>query len=687
MNATAAVLNPTAESLAESAAAKRVLFFSTLSFTLMFAVWLMFGVLGVKIQEEFNLTKTEFYWLTAIAILNGSIWRLPFGIAAERFGGKRVTVFLMLWGAVGCGLVSFANTYTQLMIYAFMLGIVGNSFTVGIAWNSAWFSKERQGVALGTYGAGNVGASVTKLIGPMLMALLPAGGVLGGWIPGGWRFVPLLYAVLLVILAGIVWRFACPVDRTPGQGRTIREMLKPIGQLRVWCFGLYYVVVFGAYVALSLVLPNYYKVNFGVDLQTGALLAALFVFPASLLRPLGGWLSDKFGAGRVTYGVFAGMLLATLPLALPKSALGFTMDIKLFTALVVLIGVGMGIGKASAYKFIAELYPRDVGATGGLMGMLGALGGFFLPLLGGYVEQLTGAPNSIFFLILLLIASSFLWLHLVVSGREWMVSEHALPMATGLTFFIALWGVMGLVSDTFPGPITTTKICVHFLRANFWGDSAQLGIPQLLLYSLSRGLLGFGLAALVAVPFGFLLGMSRFAGRALHPFIAFCRQISPLAWYPVALVLFSAPAESNSNSLASNLALLFVVFLCALWPVAIQTAEGVRAVGGGYVEFGRMLGYGHWRLFWNVYWPAAMPRILGGLKTGLGYAWMVIVAAEMLSGQDGIGRFCWNQYRAGAIAHSLLAIALVGVTGLLLNAAMSLLERRISAHTEPVLIS
>jgi MFS transporter, NNP family, nitrate/nitrite transporter len=667
------------EPLDESAAAKRVLFFSTLSFTLMFAVWLMFGVLGIKIQEEFNLTKNQFYWLTAIAILNGSIWRLPFGIVAERYGGKLVTVLLMLWGALGCVLVAFATTYTQLMVYAFMLGIVGNSFTVGIAWNSAWFSKERQGVAMGTFGAGNVGASITKLIGPAMIAFVPAGGALGGWIPGGWRFVPMLYAVLLVIMAVVLWYCTPRVDRKPGQGRAIREMLKPIGQLRVWCFGLYYVVVFGAYVALSLVLPNYYKVNYGLDLQYGALLAALFVFPASLLRPLGGWLSDKFGAGRITYGVFVGMLLVTLPLALPNKALGIDIGVGLFTTLVVLIGVGMGIGKASAYKFIAELYPRDVGATGGLMGMLGALGGFFLPLMGGYVEQLTGAPNALFFIILLLIASSFLWLHLVVSGREWLVSDHAIPMATGLAFFLVLWGMVGFGSDTLPGPLTTAQLCVKFVREHFWGDSHQLGIPQLLLYSLSRGLLGFGLAALVAIPFGFLLGVSRFANSALNPIIAFCRQISPLAWYPVALVLFSTPAHAEADTTGSNLALLFVVFLCALWPVVVQTAEGIRNVNNGFVEYGRMLGYSAWKMFWNVYWPAAMPRVIVGLKSGLGYAWMVIIAAEMLSGQDGIGLFCWNQYRAGAIAHSLFAIALVGATGVLLNVLMTLLERRVAS--------
>ena len=155
----------------------RVLTLSTVAFTLLFAVWLMFGVLGVPIKEEFHLDTVQFSWLTAIAVLSGSIWRLPLGIWTDRVGGRRLMTLLLLATAVPTLLVAHATTFTQLMVCAFCFGIAGNSFSVGIAWNAAWADRERQGFALGIFGAGNVGASITKLIGPALIALVPAGGI------------------------------------------------------------------------------------------------------------------------------------------------------------------------------------------------------------------------------------------------------------------------------------------------------------------------------------------------------------------------------------------------------------------------------------------------------------------------------------------------------------------------------
>ena len=147
----------------------RVLVLSTIGFTLMFAVWLMFGVLGIPIREEFGLSDVELSWLTATAILNGALWRLPAGILADRYGGRRVFVVMLLATAVPTFLVSQADSFTMLLVFAFFAGFAGNSFSVGIAWNSAWFPRDRQGFALGVFGAGNVGASVTKLVGPALI--------------------------------------------------------------------------------------------------------------------------------------------------------------------------------------------------------------------------------------------------------------------------------------------------------------------------------------------------------------------------------------------------------------------------------------------------------------------------------------------------------------------------------------
>jgi NNP family nitrate/nitrite transporter-like MFS transporter len=249
-----------------------------------------------------------------------------------------------------------------------------------------------------------------------LIALVPAGGLLGGVVPGGWRFVPVLYSALLVAMALLVWTLSPTPERKPGSGRGVRAMLAPLSEVRVWRFGLYYVVVFGAYVALSLWLPNYYTTVYGLSLRDASLLTALFIFPASLLRPLGGYLSDRFGARPVTYAVFILMLLACVPLALPRT--GAPLDVTAFFWCIEMLSIGMGIGKASVYKYIPEYFSKDVGAVGGLVGTLGALGGFVLPLSFGYLGEATARPESCFWVMAGLIAFCLAWLHLVVTDLK-----------------------------------------------------------------------------------------------------------------------------------------------------------------------------------------------------------------------------------------------------------------------------
>lgn len=402
----------------------RVLVLATLAFTLMFAVWLMFGVLGIPIRKEFGLTDVQLAWITAVAVLNGSIWRLPAGILADRRGGRAIMVAMLAFTAVPAFFISRVESYQMLLALAFLVGFAGNSFSVGISWVSAWWPRHLQGTALGVFGAGNVGASVTKLIGPTLIALVPAAGLLGGFIPGGWRFVPFLYAVLLLIMATATWFIAPSHDHKPGQGRSLGSMLLPLKQVRVWRFSLYYAVVFGAYVALAAWLPKYYVDVYDLELRDAALLTALFIFPASLLRPVGGWLSDTFGARKVMYGTFTTMLIATGILMMPygyiviqgadgseTSFLPWSVGVVLFTVLVFIVGCAMGIGKAAVYKHIPEYFPHDVGAVGGLVGSIGALGGFFLPPLFAYATDWTGAPQSTFGVLFLLTLSAAIWMH------------------------------------------------------------------------------------------------------------------------------------------------------------------------------------------------------------------------------------------------------------------------------------
>ncbi|MGA8045122.1 MAG: MFS transporter [Dermatophilaceae bacterium] len=408
--------------------ANRVLAMSTIAFTLMFAVWLMFGVLGVPIQQEFGLTDPQLAWISAVAVLNGSMWRLPAGMLTDRIGGRIVTISMLLLTAIPCFFLTQVGSYGALLVLAFLVGFAGNLFSVGIAWNSAWTPRERQGFALGLFGAGNVGASVTKLLVVLFPGLVVGGGAtVAGFFPSGWRVFPAIYTIALVTVAVITLLVVPRKDKMGGSGKPLGEMLAPLKLLRVWRFSMYYVVVFGAYVALSAWMPKYYVDNFDVELRTAALLTALFIFPASLLRPVGGIFSDRFGARRVMYWTFGVMLLTTGILMMPNGFitvvqpdgstsehLAYTMGLAPFTLLLFILGCAMGVGKAAVYKHIPEYFPDNVGSVGGLVGMLGGLGGFFLPPLFAYTKVWTAFPTSTFFVLFILTAACAAWMHWTV---------------------------------------------------------------------------------------------------------------------------------------------------------------------------------------------------------------------------------------------------------------------------------
>jgi len=392
---------------------RRVLWLSTIAFTLLFNVWLMLGVLGISVRRDLGLDDSQLEWLIAAAILSGAILRLNFGIWADRYGGRRVMGLLLLGCAIPTYLFGQATTYTQLLACAILYGIAGNSFSAGVSWNSAWFPQQLKGRALGIFGSGNVGAAGTKLLivlVPGVLTAVPVAGYLFGLVPGGWRFVPTVYAGLLILMGLVVFYFCPKPDLKPGQGRPLRQTLLPLQHVRVWRFGLYYVVVFGAYVALSAWLPKFYVDTFGVSLSSAALMTATFILPAGLLRPLGGYVSDRWGPRGVTYAVFITMTAVLIALLVPSRSLGLLG----FAGLMFILACAMGIGKASVYKYIPDYFPNDVGAVGGVVGMLGALGGFFLPPAFGALGRWSGSPQVAFVALLALTVWSLAWLHLAV---------------------------------------------------------------------------------------------------------------------------------------------------------------------------------------------------------------------------------------------------------------------------------
>jgi MFS transporter, NNP family, nitrate/nitrite transporter len=405
-----------------------VLAMNTFGFTVMFAVWVVFAIVGIEIRKELALGETRFALLVALPVLTGSILRLPVGMATDWFGGRALFTALLAFTAVPLLLLTQATAYWQYIVLGLFIGLAGTSFAVGIAYTSAWFPQEKQGTALGIFGAGNTGASLTKLLAPGLMTVVPAGGL--GLVPGGWRFVPFVYAIAVVVAAVVYWSFTY-TDHAHHRKASWKEMLSPLRHVRVWRFSLYYFLVFGGYVALSLWLPKYYIDVYGFDLRTAALLTAIFVFPSGIIRAPGGWLSDRFGARTVMYWVLGTCVVTSFVLMGPDVQLAFRVPAKyaaggeylhlslrvgpwLFTALVFVLGLAMGIGKAAVYKHIPHYFPDRVGAVGGLVGVIGGLGGFVMPILFGVLTARTRLPTTTFAFLFALSAVCLAWMMVVV---------------------------------------------------------------------------------------------------------------------------------------------------------------------------------------------------------------------------------------------------------------------------------
>lgn len=401
----------------------RALTLSTLAFTACFAVWTIFSIIGLQIKTNLGLNDTEFGVLVATPVLTGSLIRLLLGIWADQFGGRVVFTAVMLATAVATWLLSTVTSYPMYLVAALGVGLAGGSFAVGIAYVSRWYGPGRQGTALGIFGMGNVGASVTAFGAPFLLVAF------------GWETVAQVYAVALAAIAGIFWFFteddpALKARRTKGEkpASMLRE-LAPLRKLQVWRFSLYYFFVFGAFVALALWLPRYYVGVYGLDLKTAGMLAAGYSLPASFFRVLGGYLSDRFGARTVMYWTFIASLVCTFLLSYPATTytvqgiggpIEFTIATGLvpFVLLTVVLGFFMSLGKAAVYKHIPVYYPDNVGSVGGVVGLIGGLGGFFLPIAFGIMNDLIGVWTACFMLLFGLVAVALVWMHFAILRAE-----------------------------------------------------------------------------------------------------------------------------------------------------------------------------------------------------------------------------------------------------------------------------
>jgi len=403
--------------------AGKILGMSTFAFTICFAVWTIFSIIGVKIKADLGLSDTQFGLLVGTPILTGSLSRIFLGIWTDQYGGRIVYTLTMLAAAAATFILSYATTYEMMLLAALGVGLAGGSFAVGIAYVSKFYPKEKQGTALGIFGAGNVGAAVTKIMAPLVL------------VAAGWTAVAQLWSAVLAVTAVLFYLFTkddpdLVARKARGEKpRSAWMQLEPLKNQQVWRFALYYFFVFGAFVALALWLPHYLIDVYGLDIKTAGLLAAAYSIPASLFRAYGGYLSDRYGARKVMYATFIVSLICLFMLSYPKTdyiihgirgPISFTTEMGLvpFVVTIFLLGFFMSLGKAAVYKHIPVYYPGNVGSVGGLVGMIGGLGGFVLPIAFGAMNDLMGIWTSCFMLLFAVVVVSLAWMHFSIRQME-----------------------------------------------------------------------------------------------------------------------------------------------------------------------------------------------------------------------------------------------------------------------------
>ena len=401
-----------------------VLIVSTLAFTVCFMVWMMFAVVGIPLKKTLGLNATEFGLLTAMPVLSGSLVRVPLGIWTDKYGGRIVMAALLAVTVPAIWFMAYATAYWHFLAIGLVLGLAGGSFSVGTPYVARWFPKNRQGLAMGIFGAGNAGAAVNKFVAPAILVAF------------GWTMVPKVYAAIMLGTVILFWMFSHqdPAHLVPSNTK-FTDQLKALKDPRVLKYCQYYSIVFGGYVALSLWMVQYYVGEYGLDIRVAALLAACFSLPGGVLRAVGGAMSDKWGAHSVTWWVMWVSWIALFLLSYPQT--DFTvmtingpatfhigLNVYAFTVLMFILGIAWAFGKASVFKYIADDYPGNIGAISGIVGLAGGMGGFILPILFGALMDITGIRSSAFMLMYGVVWVSLIWMY-------WTEVRKASPMGDG----------------------------------------------------------------------------------------------------------------------------------------------------------------------------------------------------------------------------------------------------------------
>jgi MFS transporter, NNP family, nitrate/nitrite transporter len=354
----------------------KTLFSAFFYFDISFMVWVMLGPLGNSIAEQFNLTASQKGLMTGLPILSGSLLRLVLGPMADRIGGRKTALIglsltfvpLLLGGLV-------TNSYEMVMLVGLMLGIAGASFAVALPLASRWYPPEQQGLVLGIAGAGNSGTVLASLFAPRLASAF-----------GGWQPV-LLLALLPVAAAWLIVAFLAKDAPGKPRAKTLKEYKEVLRQSDALWFSLLYAVTFGGFVGLATFLPIFFHDQYGLDKIDAGNFAALCVFAGSFVRPIGGYLADRFGGLRILVILFGLISVLALMIAGLQS-------LALETVLLFVMMTLLGSGNGSVFQIVPQRFPKEIGIVTGIVGAVGGIGGFLLPNLLGNLKDVTGTYAS-----------------------------------------------------------------------------------------------------------------------------------------------------------------------------------------------------------------------------------------------------------------------------------------------------
>ena len=402
-----------------------VLIASTLAFTVCFMVWMMFGVISIPVGKLLELSATEVGLMMALPILTGSLVRMPLGLWADRGDGRRLMMCMLALAIPALWSLTFATAYWHFLLAGGVIGLVGGVFAIGTPYVAHWFDRSEQGMAMGVFGAGNVGAALNQLVAPVLL------------VGFGWVLVPQMYAALVVLTLLLFWALSYPSPApvpAAAHAMTWRRQARLLLEPKVLRYCQYYSVVFGGFVALALWLVQHYVGEYGLNIRNAALLAVLSTLPGGLMRGVGGVLADRYGAHSVTWWVLWVSWICLFLLSYPPTDLVIHTDggglslqlglgVRWFTVLVMVLGIAWSFGRASVFKYISEDYPDSIGAVTGVVSMVGGLAGFALPF--GMLLDATGIRSSAFMVLYAWVWLSLIWMYWAEMRRTDVVQRKA----------------------------------------------------------------------------------------------------------------------------------------------------------------------------------------------------------------------------------------------------------------------